>query len=237
MIEIIEEIKKAKQLVNKDKPEDWRVWPGFLMSQAEAKRSLEPLTKKLSEAVLGVAVPVFIDGLKAKELASAMAEQTPVAVVDLDSLYGKLEETIAPTIGKTREFSVSQFVLLINTLRQMAVDNGLAGIEQPKFEEPVIIQNTSMLREQIEKYTKFAVGSELAKQMVVAQMSEQALNTIERKVSVFPVLLLNVKENMRNDISKAFKRPEVSLNSKDEVTEEAAIEALKTIKKTINKKD
>lgn len=234
----ISQIHAAQATILREPPNDFRVMAGFEMARNVAKTDLVKLTKQLQEEVMGIAVPVFITGAKSNEFAAEMAKLTPTATVDLQNIYQLVYDAVAPSVGRDRTFGVSQFMLVVTTLRQLAVDTGLAAIEMPKFEEPEIVNTPEDLRRVIFKYADRAVGSELSAEYVRKQVAKQATDALAefKVVPVFPVFLVNANPAHQNRLAQTFKRPvEVTLTAPDVVTEEAATDALKTIKKTIKK--
>lgn len=231
-------INAAQATILRDPPNDFRVMAGFEMARNVAKTDLVKLTKQLQDEVMQVAIPVFVSGAKAGEFAAEMAKQTPAATVDLANIYQLVYDAVAPSVGRDRTFGVSQFMLVVTTLRQLAVETGLAAIEMPKFGEPEIVATPDDLRRVIFKYADKAVGSELSVEYVRKQVSTQATDALaeSKGVPVFPVFLVNANQEHQNRLAQTFKRPvDVALMAPDVVTEAAAIEALKTIKKTIKK--
>jgi hypothetical protein len=228
-------LNEARATLVREPPNDFRVMAGFEMARNTAKRDVETLTKQLSREAMEIGVPVFVTGGKALEFSKAMADITPSAVVDLKDIYQLVYDAVAQSLGRDKTFGVSQFMIVVTTLRQLAVDNGLAAIEMPKFEEPEVVNTPEDLRRVVLKYADKAVGSELSAEYVRKQVALQAAEVLDRGVPVFPVFLVNAKEH-QNRLAQTFKRPaEVSLTAPEEVTEETAIEALKTIKKTVKK--
>lgn len=233
MIETIEAIRRAQAILVKEPPEDRRVWAGLEMAQAEAKRSLGDLEKKLAIEISDVAVPVFIDGPQSAALAKFMHEETQLAVVDLDIVYGALVDSIEATIGKSREFGVTQFSKIVTSLRQTAVEAGIAGVNVPSFGEPVVVATKADTAKEVLRFANQIVGHELALQYVRNQSAKQSVEELPTggKLAVFPVLILNAPESVRAALSKTFKRSlDLTLTASNDPTHEEAIKALKTIK-------
>ena len=235
MIETIQKIQEAKTIIARDVPNDMRLYAGHQMAKAEASRSLETLYKQLAEDVAQVAVPVYVSGSTGLQLARSMQLQTPSAVVDLNDIYRTVFDAIAPTIGRSREFGVSQFATFLREIRQLAAANGLAAVQTPQFGEPVVVNDDAKLMETVVNLCEKAVGAELAVNYVRKQAGEQAVKVIEAKVPVFPVFILNAPADLQPLLTKKlFKRNlSAAIEAPSEVTEEAAIDALKTIKKTL----
>lgn len=232
----ITKIKEAQATILRDPPNDFRVLAGFEMARTVAKREIEGLNKTLADQLLAIAVPVFITGDNATSLANEICKITPAATVDLDNIYKTVFNAVSPSIGRDRTFGINQFMLVMSTLRQMALDNDLSAIEMPSFEEQEVVRTDNDLNKVILKYANKAVGVELAAVYARKQAAEQAVLSVDSSVSVFPVMLINANPNHQGPLAKTFKRPvDVSLVAPNEVTEEAVIEALKTIKKTIKK--
>lgn len=233
----ITQIKEARATILRDPPNDFRVMAGFEMARAAAKRDIEGLLKKLSSELMSIAVPVFISGPGAVELATKMSEATPAATVDLNNIHQTLFNAVSPSIGRDRTFTVPQFMLVVSTLRQLALDNGFGAIENLTFEEPVVVKTDEDLRKVIQKYTDKAVGVELAAEYARNQAAEQAIVALDgQTVPVFPVFLLNTIASHQTAMARTFKRPvEIFIQAPDVVTEEVVIEALKTIKKSLKK--
>jgi hypothetical protein len=211
---------------------------GFEMARNVAKTDVIKLTKQLQGEIMDIAVPVFVGGDNAADFAAEMGKLTPTATVDLKNIYQMVYDAVAPSIGRESTFGVSQFMLVVTTLRQLAVDTGLAAIEMPKFEEPEVVNTPEDLRRVIFKYADKSVGSELSAEYVRKQVATQAVDALAelKSVPVFPVFLVNANPAHQGRLAQTFKRPvEISLTAPAEVTEEAAVEALKTIKKTIKK--
>ena len=234
----ISSIQAARATILRDPPNDFRVMAGFEMARNTAKTDLVKLTKQLQSEVMDIAVPVFVSGANAGEFAAAMGKLTPTATVDLKNIYQLVYDAVSPSIGRESTFGVTQFMLVVTTLRQLAVETGLAAIEMPKFEEPEVVNTPEDLRRVIFKYADKAVGSELSAEYVRKQVSTQAVDALTefKVVPVFPVFLVNANPAHQGRLAQTFKRPvEITLTAPDVVTEEAATEALKSIKKTIKK--
>lgn len=235
---LIQSVQNAKHILAQDPPVDYRVRAGFEMSQAQAKRDIVELEKKLAAEISDIAVPVFVDGEKAAVLAETMKDQTSLAIVDLDKVYGTLVQSVEATIGRSREFGVTQFSKIVTTLRQTAVESGLAGVNVPSFGEPVIVPSAKETADVVMKFCNQIVGPELALQFVRTEAAKQAVVEIEGKVAVFPVLILSAPESVRDALTKAFKKPlSLTLTATNEPNEEEAIKALKTIKTALKTKD
>jgi hypothetical protein len=235
MIETISKINAANTIIAKPFPDDMRFRAGHELAKKEAAIVLEKLQKTLAEEVALVAVPVYVSGKNAKALAVAMSEQTPAAVVDLNAIYGTIFESVKRSIGRSQEFGVSQFAIVIQELRQMAVQNNLAAIDIPKFGEPVSIANDEALMATVVRYADLTVGAELAVNYIRKQTGEQAVKAIQEKVPVFPVFVLNAAQKHQELLTKKLFRRSIdaAVEAPTEVNEEAAINALKSIKKTL----
>lgn len=231
----IKKIKDARAIVVKDLPADPRVWAGFQMAQAQAKRELPDFLDALAGEIQSVAVPVFVSGANALEFANEMAALSPAAVVNLDGIYKALHDAVAPSIGRDKTFNVTQFMLVVSALRQMAIENGLAAIEVPSFEGPEVVNTDEELDRVILKYADRAVGIELAANYAKTQAAEQAVSLITESVNVFPVFLLNANGSRQNALAKTFRRPvEVKLQAPEVVTAESAEEGLKAVRSAVS---
>lgn len=235
MIETINKITTANNVIAKQLPDDMRFRAGHELAKKEAAVSLEKLTKTLAEEVAQVAVPVYVSGKNASKLAVAMAEQTPAAVVDLNQIYGNLYEAVKRSIGRSKEFGVSQFAIVVQELRQMAVQNGLAAIDIPKFGEPEVVNTDEALMATVVKYADQTVGVELAVNYIRKQTGEQAVKVVTEKVPVFPVFIVNAAQKHQELLTKKLFRRSIdaAVEAPPEVNEEAAINALKSIKKSL----
>lgn len=235
MIDTIKKIQETRHILDRPYPEDRRFIPGHEMAKAEAARNIEKLNALLAEDVAQVAVPVYVGGENAKALAEAMANVTEAAIVDLNNLYGPVFDVVKSSIGRSREFGVSQFALIVREIRQLAIQNGLAAIEVPQFGEPEVVENDAKLAELVAKYASKTVGVELAVNYVRKSAGEQAVKVITEKIPVFPVFILNAPTEQQFLLTqKLFRRNiEVVLDAPSEVNEDAALNSLKTIKKTL----
>lgn len=234
----IAKINEANKVLLKDPPNDFRVMAGFELARVTAKREIGELTKTLSQEIMNIAVPVFVNGKQAADFVAEMAALTPSATVDLDNIYKSVYDAVKPSIGRENIFGITQFMLLVTTLRELAVDNGLAAIEMPKFEEPLVMTSEKVLKDTIFKYSNQAVGAELAAEYARKQTAEQAVISLVdgAPITVFPVFLLNSTAAHQSALARTFKRSlDITLTAPNEVTEASAVEALKSIKKNLKK--
>ena len=235
MIETIKKIEAAKAVIAREMPDDMRFRPGFELAKREAEGSLEKLYKTLGEEVTSVAVPVYVSGANAEKLSKLMSEMAPAAIVDLNAIYKTITDAVKVSMGRGNEFGVNQFAIVVRELRQMAVANNLASIMPPQFNEPEVVATPEALSATVVRYADKAVGVELAVNYIRKQTGEQAASTITEKVPVFPVFILNCPEKHRELLTKKlFKRSlDAAVEAPAEVNEEAAINALKSIKKSL----
>lgn len=233
MIETIKKIQAVNDVLALPLPDEMKFRPGYEMAQNEAKRTLETLRKKLGDEVADVAVAVYVDGENAKTLAAAMLDQTDGAVADLDDIYETLVKQVSQSVGRNREFGVNQYALVLRELRQLAAANGLAGIETPTFSGPFVFENEDVLRQTVVDLASRAVGVELAVNYIRKQTVESA-SKLNEKTPVFPVFVLNCRVDRDLLTKKLFRRGlDATVKAPAEVNEEAAINALKSIKKSL----
>lgn len=240
MIEIIEKLKAAKGILTRDPPDDMKFRPSFELAQQEAKREIGPLTDKLIEAIAGVSVPVFVLGSTARKLSEQAIEETPSAVVDLNDIYQTLVDDVRQSIGRSQEFGVSQFVIVMRNLRGMAEKSGLHSIANVSFGEPLAIQSDEQLKRVVIEYANRIVGSDLAVNYVRKVAATQAAERVEEKVPVFPVFILNSTPELRAALgNKLFRKAKsIEIEAPAELTKDSALDMLESIKKTLkgNKK-
>lgn len=227
------EIHKAQEVLALPVPDEMKFRPGYEMAQREAKLNLEKLLSQLGEHLSSVAVTVYVDGEQAPALAAAMQNITDAAVVDLDKIYAPLVAQVAQSIGRNKEFGVNQFALIIRELRQLAAANQLAAIQTPQFTEPFVFQDDAQLTKLVVDYANKAVGVELAVNYIRKQVSEQASKiSTKQVVPVYPVFVLNCRLDRDLLTQKLFRRGlGTTITAPTEVNDEAAINALKSVKK------
>ncbi len=233
MIDTIQQIKTAQEVLARPLPDEMKFRPGYEMAQNTAKRDLEKLLVKLGEDVSNVAVTVYVDGPTAPELCEAMLKETDGCAVDLNELYGPLVAQVKASIGRSKEFGVNQFALIIREVRQLAVQNNLAAINIPTFKEPFVFQDDGQLEQTVVDYANKAVGVELAVNYIRKQAATEAAKLTE-KTPVFPVFIKNCRIDRDALAKKVFKRGlEVTVVSPVEIDKDSAINALKSIKKSL----
>lgn len=235
MLETISKIESAKALLNKAPPDEMKFRPSFEMAVNTAKTDLPKLYVQLAEDVAKVAVPVYVVGEKAETLAKAMQDQTASAVVDVGAVFDRLVQRIAASVGRSNEFGVNQFSLLVQELRQLGIENSIPSMTIPKFSTPETFDSPEGLKKIVLRYARMAVGDDLAVNYIRTKTSEQVALVVKEKVPVFPVFVLNADVDNRDTLTKRlFKRNvDVVVNAPPEVDEDAAIKALKTIKSAL----
>lgn len=236
MIEIINKIRTANAVINRDLSSiEPRFRPGHEAAKREAATTVEKLAKSLSEEISGISVPVYINGTNARNLAEAMGELTPSAIVDLNVIYKPIIESVAATIGRSREFGPTQFSVMVKQLRDLATENGLPSMGNLKFGEPVIVTSPEFLEKTVLQYVASSVGSDLAVNYIRKQAAEQAVKVVSEKIPVFPVFVLNSNVDHHESLTKKlFKRNvEVVLDAPAEITEKVALNSLNTVKKSL----
>lgn len=233
MIETIKQIKANQEILARPLPDEMKFRPGYEMGQNMAKRELETLYKKLGEDINYVAVAVYVDGENAPALVEGMLAETDGCSADLNVLYGPLIAQVGASVGRTREFGVNQFALIVREVRQLAVANNLAAIEIPVFKEPFVFQDDSQLAQTVIDYANKAVGVELAVNYIRKLTAEAAAKTTE-KIPVFPVFIMNCRLDRDLLTKKLFKRGlDVAITAPSELDKDSAINALKSIKKAL----
>lgn len=238
MIETIKTIKENLKMLNKPIPDEMKFRPSWEMAQREAKVNIEKMYTQLAEEVGEVAVAVFVNGSTAKKLSEEMLEQTPGALVDLDSLYAPLVGTVRQSMSRTNEFSLTQFVLLIRELKQLASDVGIGRLNSVDFSDTVVVAPEA-LHSVVLDYVDRACGVDLATSYMRKIMAQEAVKTVSKKTPVFPVYVINCPTKLQVTLGlRAFKRGiSTSVVAPEAVTEEAAIETLKTIQKQLKNKE
>jgi len=229
----IEQIKANQAILVRPMPDEMKFRPGHEMAVNTAKRELETLYKKLAEDLGAVSVVVYVDGANAPKLVEEMLAETDGCGVDLNTLYGPLISQVSQSIGRTKEFGVNQFAMVVRELRQLAVSNSLAAIEIPVFKEPFVFQTDEQLAQTVIDYANKAVGVELAVNYIRKLTAEAAAKTTE-KIPVFPVFVMNCRLDRELLTKKLFKRGlDVTITAPNELDKDSAINALKSIKKAL----
>lgn len=237
MLETIQKIAEQRKRLESDPPTDRRFLPGWEMGKRDAQEQLKTLSKALADEVSLVAIPVYVTGDNALELAKSMQEQTPSAVVNVSDLYAGMELNLKNSMGRGQEFGVNQFAMIVREVRQLGIDNEVPSMKLPKFTTPIVVPDDQALRKTVLEYVEEMVGTELTVNYIRKQAREQVSAEVTGKVPVFPVFV--VKYNGDTDVlTKAlFKRNlDVTIEAPAEVTEETTLNALKSIKKSLKDK-
>lgn len=237
MIDIIEKLNAAKEMLKKDPPSDMRFRPSFELAQKEAAREIEPLTTKLVDAVAAISVPVFINGTNAQILAERASDETPAAIVSVNGLYDNVINEVRQSIGRSREFGVSQFVIVMRNIRSMAEKSGLHSIANVSFGEPVIVKDDQHLAALVVEYAERIAGADLAVNYVRKVAATQAAERVDSKIPVFPVFIVNSTPELRTVLgNKLFKAKSIDYSAPADLTKDSALEMLKELKKTLKGK-
>jgi hypothetical protein len=237
IVDVIERLNSLREIQKQEPPFESRFVASFELAQKEAAREVEPLLKKLAEAIKAISVPIFVDGKNAQELVDRALKETKGASVDLAGLYDNIIDEVRQSIGRSREFGVGQFVIVMRNTRALAEKSGLLSIANVSFGEPVIVQDDAHLRRLVVEYVDKIAGSELAVNYVHKAAATQAAESVTGKISVFPVFIVNAAEELKTVLgNKLYKARPVHYSAPSELVEGSASEMLKDIKKNLKGK-
>jgi hypothetical protein len=174
--EILAEYRSAKDKADRNLdsvPESTR--PGFGIAKRKAQEAIpnlkaEYLTRLLKNSVAAFAVG---DDGKARQFATVAAKVGGTITVDARAPYEKMADRIAPSIGRSKQFSVDQASLLDQALKELAQDTGYLGkFENTSFRTLKVIPDRDSLVDYIRELVTASNG--LTPAIIAAQ--NQILN-------------------------------------------------------------
>lgn len=184
------------------------------------KLRLEYLTR-----ILGSSFGFFLEGEdEAKnEAFTKIALENGAVAIDADSIYQKIADAVTPTMGRNREFSVTQVSLMDHTLRELVEKTGYDGeLNRTQISELRVCKDRQRLVSYIRDLVARSNGSTPATVCAQSEIVAQAIAkefTGKRLV----VVVRNASAGNRASIGGLFrKNTSVNVDDIAEVTEEVA---------------
>lgn len=224
--EILADYTSAKKKADRDLdsvPESTRA--GFGIAKRKAAEAIpnlkaEYLTRALKSSIVAFAVG---DEAKAKEFADVASKVGGAITVDARAPYEKIAQRIAPSLGRSKQFSVDQAHLLDQALKELAEDTGYLGkFESTKIRTLKVIANSDVLVDYVRELVFASNGVTPSVIAAQNQILNQALKAgFEGKV--LAVVVLNAEPIDRQAISSMFTKVlEAKVNEAEAIDERFA---------------
>jgi hypothetical protein len=235
---LVKQIKSARDAANSEWNGDFKYRAGQEMAKAEAKVALPKLELEFSLQFKNVGFPVFVKG-NLPTLATEMSKQTETVAIDFSQVYNDLFTVVKASIGNSKVFGPSQFALLVRTLRQMAVQNGIASIPNVDFVDSVVVNTDKELQAQVSMYVEKMTAMALTTTILTNMATKEAL-LLEHEASTIPVLIFNSSKVLAEKLGPSLftgKFLYIQPKDKENLDEAYVTNLLQTIKKTVNTKE
>ena len=214
----------------------YRARPGFEGRKNEAKDNLKAAMGSYIEAVKKNAFGIVVSGPGTESFVrNAKAEVGSLLVVDLNSLYFRVADRVAETMGLSGEFGVSQFSTVIQELRMIGNEMGLFSVNGPKWIEPANVGTSTGLARFISNMLDSSLGPDFMALYLEKQLGEGAV-TLQTAKSVVPVVVIGLSKDFQGPVSaKLFQPGRIQFveTETQEVTLEQVIEIMTNIKKSL----
>jgi hypothetical protein len=224
--EILKDYSQADKL-SKQNPEAFPLngRPGIEMRIRQSKDKLPKLRLEYLTKILKSSYGFFLEGLDdAKKVAFAkIAVDNGAVTVDADAIYQKIADVVQPTMGRTREFSVTQVSLMDHTLKEVVEKTGYDGtLNRTVIGDMRVCKDRPRLVAYIRDLVARSNGSTPA---TVAAQSEIVSQALAREFSGkrLVVVVTNASAGNRAAIGGLFtKNTTVDVDAIEEVNEETA---------------
>ena len=199
--EIIKEIRETEGTANLTEEEiPYRSRGGMLMAVRAAYERLPILLKELEEALIPhkiVALYSTGDEVILNKV-SDFIKQTRGIVLDSNIMYRKIANRVEASYGANRTFTTTQYHILIQELREIALQFDYAELPAPKYQEAACPDVKSTLNF-IKKIIRTTIGDELGKRYLTKIIVESVLKLQGIPKSV-PILVLDVKSTEEKNL-------------------------------------
>jgi hypothetical protein len=208
----------------------------FQLAVADAKNALRGLKADYRRRILINAVGFVVSGPKVAEfVATAKAVAPQIITLDAEKFWNDLAERIEPSFGASREFTVHQLGVLIQALREAALDAGVqADLPMPQLRDQLALPTradvVSFLRDVVGPVGEVLNSTALSNQLVDQALASDFTGT------VLVAMVVNADNTSERELGAVFaNRFEVATDVDTEVTEEFVTKVFDASKKK-NKK-
>jgi len=212
------------------------VRPGKEAQKREAADSLDDLRSSYGEALRKATFGISVTGPGAEEFVKRATEEAEVLVVDSNALYQRIADRVAPTVGGSGEFGVSQYSVVIQELRNVGGELNVTSMPAPKWAEPVNVGGYKDLVAHVANMVSSSVGLDLVALYMTRQVLDKALKAKVNRNTV-PVVVTGLTEGREPEfLTKTFQKGRnvvVRTTSKEEVTTEYVLEVFNNVKKQL----
>lgn len=199
--------------------------PGIEMRVRQSKDKLPKLRLEYLTRILRSSFGFFLEGedQAKKDAFAAIAVENGAVTVDADTVYQKIADVVQTTMGRNKEFSVTQVGLMDHTLRELVEKTGYDGtLNRTAITELRVCKDRPRLLAYVRDLVARSNGSVPATVSAQSQIVAQAL---EKKFSGkrLVVVVTNATASNRAALGGLFtKNTTVDVDSLDEVNEETA---------------
>lgn len=210
------------------------VRPGREAQKREAQDNLEALRDSYGEALRKATFGISVTGPGTETFAQKAVEEADAIVVAADTLYRRIADRVAPTMGSNGEFGVSQYSAVIQEMRTIGGELNVVSMPSPKWTEPVNVGDYDGLLKHVTGMVDSSVGTDLVALFVTRQVLEKALQTGEDRNTV-PVVLTGLTEGSEPAfLTKTFQKGRNAVvRTKEEATTEYVLEVFNNVKKQL----
>lgn len=231
------EAKSQADLVLADVPA--RVRPGRESQKRDAQAKLPDLKATYREALQRASLGFVVLGPGADAFATiASQEAADVLVADAKVLYERIASRVEPTLGTGREFGVSQFSIVIQELRDIAAEIGVASMPAPRWLEGATVKTLNEVVDHVRKMVEVSIGPDLLTFYLQRIITDAGLTAGSDRTTVPVVVKGFSSPEMANAVGlKLFPEGrQVFVNTTEEVTQNHVIEVLNKAKKQLKTK-
>lgn len=211
------------------------VRPGREAQKREAQDGLEAVRDAYGEALRKVTFGISVTGPGTASFVQKATEEAEVLVVAADTLYRRIADRVAPTMGPNGEFGVSQYSAVIQEMRTIGGEMNVVSMPSPRWSEPVNVGDYKGLLKHVTGMVDSSVGTDLTALFVSRQILDQALKAGVSRNTV-PVVVTGLTEGTEAAfLTKTFQkgRNAVVRTTEEVVTTEYVLEVFNNIKKQL----
>lgn len=231
---LIKELKDATTLVNTDlSGTDFKTRPGREMAKNQAALKINDLREEYKESLMKTVFTLFPIGKGSSKFSDLAKLEGGALVVDGEEFYTNLATRVQQTMGPSKTFGLTQFIVLSTALRNWGVENEV-DVMALNFSVDTITPTLRDVINTVRNLVEKTNGQSLVKTYVEGQVVTQALEQ-EVDSKVVPVVILNTTQDEQPSlIGSLFRGRGLTIDTEThEVTEEFVTKTFKQIQKQL----
>jgi len=252
LAELIETIKKKRELANSSPGEDRTSYNVRLGKIKRAKEDLKQLFLDYRRSIQESSAFILVTGTNAEKFASTSEEDFACFSLDAEDFYKDLIEKVPPRLYTDYSSSPAVFDYISAHFGDRALEIGIIGHSPLLFESKYKKKLNG--KDDLLKLLKVAFNEKVGSEVVgLDAIDKVATKAIEREYDgkVVPIVMFSTDEELIKELSKGFKKvsgnvfivsagevsdsiKDNSVSHMDEVSEKSVEESLTEIRKNLN---